>query len=56
VKRRWLKLHLGVDATTDEIAAHVLTDGNADEAAQAPALLDPVTGALASFTGDGGYD
>ena len=36
---RWLKLHLGVDASTGEIAAHVLTDGEGDDAAQAPALL-----------------
>jgi Transposase DDE domain len=56
VKRRWLKLHLGVDATTDEIAAHVLTDGNADEAAQAPALLGRAEGTIASVIADGAYD
>ena len=39
LRRRWLKLHLGVDAGTGEIAVHVLTDGNADDAVQAPALL-----------------
>ena len=37
-KRRWLKLHLGVDVSTGEVAAHVLTDGNAGDAAQVPAL------------------
>ncbi len=31
-RRRWHKLHLAVDASTGEIAAHVLTDGNADDA------------------------
>ncbi len=35
LRRRWLKLHLGVDASTGEIAAHVLTDGDEDDAAQA---------------------
>ncbi len=34
-RRRWMKLHLGVDATTGEVVAHVLTDGHADDAAQA---------------------
>jgi hypothetical protein len=35
-KRRWLKLHLAVDADTGEIAAHGLTEGTADDAAQVP--------------------
>jgi len=38
-RRRWLKLHLGVDAATGQIAAHRLTDGHADDAAQVPDLL-----------------
>ncbi len=38
-RRRWRKLHLAVGASTGEIAAHVLTDGNADTAVQAPSLL-----------------
>ena len=56
LRRRWLKLHLGVDASTGEIAAHVLTDGDADDAAQAPALLCQCEGTLASVTADGAYD
>jgi len=56
LRRRWLKLHLGVDASTGEIAAHVLTDGNGDDAAQAPALLGQCKGTLASVTTDGAYD
>ncbi len=56
LRRRWLKLHLGVDASTDEIAAHVLTDGHGDDAAQAPALLRQCEGTLASLTADGAYD
>jgi len=46
LRRRWLKLHLGVDASTGEIAAHVLTDGDGDDAAQAPALLRQCEGHL----------
>ena len=56
LRRRWLKLHLGVDAGTGEIAAHVLTDGDSDDAAQAPALLRQCEGTLASLTADGAYD
>ena len=55
-RRRWLKLHLAIDATTGEIAAHALTDGDADDAAQVPALLAQADGTIASVTADGAYD
>ncbi len=55
-RRRWLKRHLGVDATTGEIAAHVLTDGHADDAAQVPDLLRQPEGTIASLLADGAYD
>ena len=56
LRRRWLKLHIGVDAATGEIAAHVLTDGDEDDAAQVPDLLRQCEGAVASLTADGAYD
>ena len=56
LRRRWLKLHLGVDASTGEIAAHVLTNGGEDDAVQAPGLLRQCEGTLASITADGAYD
>jgi hypothetical protein len=55
-RRNWRKLHLGVDAVTGEIAAHVLTEGSADDAAQAPVLLGRAEGTIASVTADGAYD
>jgi len=55
-RRRWLKLHIGVDAGTGEIAAHVLTDGHAHDAAQVPDLLCQPEGTLASLLADGAYD
>ena len=55
-RRNWRKLHLAVDAGTGEIAAHVLTDGSADDAAQVPLLLRDVEGQLASVTADAAYD
>ena len=55
-RRQWRKLHLAVDATTGEIAAHVLTEGAADDAGQVPDLLRTVEGTIASLTADGAYD
>ena len=56
MRRQWRKLHLAVDAGTGEIAAHVLTEGHADDAAQVPALLGQAEGVIASVTADGAYD
>jgi hypothetical protein len=56
VRRQWRKLHLAVDADTGEIAAHVLTEGHADDAAQAPGLLGQIEGCIATATADGAYD
>ena len=55
-RRQWRKLHLAVDADTGEIAAHGLTEGHADDAAQAPGLLGQVEGGIATVTADGAYD
>jgi len=52
-RRQWRKLHLAVDAGTGEIAAHVLTEGHADDAAQVPDLLGQAEGVIASVTADG---
>jgi hypothetical protein len=55
-RRSWRNLHLGVDATTGQIVAAALTGCDADDGAQVGPLLDQVTGAVASVTGDGAYD
>ncbi|MGI4796077.1 MAG: IS5 family transposase [Janthinobacterium lividum] len=55
-RRQWRKLHLAVDAGSSEIAAHVLTAGNCDDAGQAPDLLRQVEGTIGSLTADGAYD
>src|SRR3954452_19923777 len=55
-RRNWRKLHLAVNAGTGEIAAHLLTDGSVDDAAQVPLLLRDVEGHIASVTADGAYD
>ena len=45
-----------MDARTGWIVAATLTSKDLDDASQAGPLLDQVAGAVASFTGDGGYD
>ena len=55
-RRRWLKLHLSVDAATGRVVAHALTDGHADDAAQVPDLLRQPEHDIASLTADGAYD
>ncbi len=54
-KRGRKKLHLGVDAT-GLIVAQILTDGNADDAATVPQLLDQIDGEIALFVADAAYD
>ena len=55
-RRQWRKLHIAVDASTSEIAAHVLTEGHADDATQAPGLLGQAEGSITTVTADGAYD
>jgi len=55
-RRSWRKLHIGVDAETGQIVAASLTAKEVDDGAEVGPLLDQITGVVASFTGDGGYD
>jgi len=55
-RRSWRKLHIGLDAGSGQIVAASLTAKEADDGAEVGSLLDRITGAVASFTGDGGYD
>ena len=45
-----------MDAETGQIGAASLTAKQVDDGAEVGPLLDQITGAVASFTGDGGYD
>jgi IS5 family transposase len=54
-KRGWRKLHLGVDAT-GVIVAQLVTDGNADDAAAVPNLLEQIDGQISLFVADAAYD
>ena len=55
-RRSWRKLHIGLDAGSGQVVAASLTAKEADDGAEVGPLLDQVTGAVATFTADGGYD
>jgi len=55
-RRSWRKLHIGLDAGSGQIVAASLTAKEVDDGAEVGPLLDQFTSAVASFTGDGGYD
>jgi transposase len=55
-RRRWRKLHLGVDADTHEIVAVELTPEDVGDVSDVPELLDQIDADLASMTADGAYD
>src|SRR5271163_3770254 len=55
-RRRWRKLHLGIDAVTHEIVASELTPDDVGEVSEMPALLDQIDAEVASTTADGAYD
>lgn len=55
-RRTWRKLHLGLDESTGEVVACVLTDNATDDAQVVPALLDQVEGEIAAVGADGAYD
>jgi hypothetical protein len=57
-RRRWRKLHLGVDADTHEIVAVELTPDDVGDISELPDLLDQIDADadVASMTADGAYD
>src|ERR1700684_150736 len=55
-RRRWRKLHLAVDADTQEIAAVELTPDDIGDISALPDLLDQIEGPVGSVTADGVYD
>jgi hypothetical protein len=55
-RRRWRKLHLGIDALTHEIVASELTPDDVGDVSEMPGLLDQIDAEVASITADGEYD
>jgi transposase len=55
-RRRWRKLHLAVDAETQEIVAVELTPDDVGDVSVLPDLLDQIEDPVGSMTADGAYD
>jgi len=55
-RRRWLKLHLGIDEQNNAIEACVLTSDKVHDCKVLPDLLEQVDGPIDQVTGDGAYD
>ena len=55
-RRRWRKLHLGVDPGTHEIVAVELTPDDVGDVSEMPELLDQIDAAVESLAADGAYD
>jgi hypothetical protein len=55
-RRRWRKLHLGIDAETHKIVASELTLDEVGDVPEVPELLDQIDADIASMTADGAYD
>jgi hypothetical protein len=54
--RKWRKLHLAVDACSQTIVAHTLTDQDTSDPSQVAPLLDQIEGDIGRVTADGAYD
>lgn len=55
-RRTWRKLHLAVDADTQEIEAAVVTTNDFKDSEILPDLLEQIDASLDQVSGDGGYD
>lgn len=54
--RTWRKLHLAINANTQEIVAETLTENSSIDASQVPELLAQLPGKPQTLRGDGAYD
>jgi hypothetical protein len=55
-RRTWRKLHLSVDAASQEIVAEILTSKRCDDADLVPEILAQIDSPVAKLYGDGAYD
>lgn len=55
-RKRWRKLHLGLDLVSGEILCADLTTDDVGDPSALPGLLDQIGGPVARFVADGAYD
>lgn len=54
--RKWIKIHVAIDAKTQEIVGEVSTQASVDEGKAFPFVLKQVSGRARTVIGDGAYD
>lgn len=55
-RRTWRKLHIGIDAKTQDIVVCELTENNVGDAEAAERMLDKIPGKIDTVRGDGSYN
>ncbi|MEX2697624.1 transposase, partial [Rhizobium mongolense] len=55
-RKRWRKLHLGLNLVSGEIVCSDLTVDDVGDPTALPGLLDQIGGPVEKFTADGAYD
>ena len=56
IRRRWRKLHLGLDLASGAIVCAALTHDNVGDSTALPGLLDQLDAPVTGFLADGAYD
>jgi hypothetical protein len=54
--RKWIKIHVAIDAKTQEIVGEILTESSIDDGKALPTVLKQVAGRVRTVIGDGAYD
>jgi len=54
--RKWIKLHVAIDANTQEIVAEVSTDASVGDGSAFPAVFGQIKHRVRTVIGDGSYD
>lgn len=55
-RRTWLKLHLAIDESTNDVEAAMLTADDVHDSETLPNMLNQIEGDVGQVTGDGAYD
>ena len=55
-RRKWIKIHIAIDARTQEILELEMTDGKVADCAVGPKLITKCPNSAKKYLGDGGYD
>ena len=55
-RRKWIKLHIGLDARSGQIVSVVVTDSKGGDPDHFPKVLDQVEGEIDKVCADGAYD